>query len=73
MTVRITYCTARGYDRRAASLAAAIRKPRGLDVELKRGSGGIFDVEIDGSLVFPKHEKGRFPSEQEVLEAIGGA
>jgi len=34
------------------------------------GSGGIFDVEVDGTVVFAKEEAGRFPEEGEVLALI---
>ena len=36
---------------------------------LIKGGGGIFDVHVDGVLVFSKHQVGRFPDESEV-EAI---
>jgi len=35
------------------------------------GSGGIFDVVVDGRLVFSKGKTGRFPEEREVLGLIG--
>ena len=34
------------------------------------GGGGIFDVHQDGNLVFSKHEAGRFPEEDEVLQQL---
>ena len=37
---------------------------------LTPGSGGVFDVVIDGKMVFSKHQAGRFPTPQEVLGAI---
>jgi len=37
---------------------------------LIRGGGGIFDVHQDGELVFSKHEAGRFPEDDEVLEKL---
>ena len=39
--------------------------------ELIPGRGGIFDVEVDGALVFSKHEVGRFPEDQEILDQLG--
>jgi len=30
----------------------------------------VFDVEVDGSLVFSKHQLGRFPNDGEVLQLI---
>ena len=38
--------------------------------ELIKGDKGIFDVEIDGNLVFSKGQAGRFPQYQEVPIAI---
>jgi selenoprotein W-related protein len=38
--------------------------------ELIEGSGGIFDVAVDGELVFSKHRVGRFPQNEEVLRAL---
>lgn len=35
-----------------------------------RGSGGVFDVHVDGDLVFSKHAEGGFPDEQEVVRRI---
>jgi predicted Rdx family selenoprotein len=49
-------------------LAAAIKKETGLDAKLVKGKGGIFDVILDGKTVlFSKHEVGRFPEADEVL------
>ncbi len=51
-------------------MAAEIRSARGIEAELVKGSGGIFDVELDGTMVFSKHAEGRFPEPGEVLEKI---
>ncbi|MCA1948290.1 MAG: Rdx family protein [Armatimonadetes bacterium] len=34
------------------------------------GGGGVFDVRLDGDLVFSKHETGRFPNLAEIAEAV---
>ncbi len=34
------------------------------------GSGGIFDVKLDGHIVYSKYETGRFPEHQEVLDKL---
>lgn len=34
------------------------------------GSGGIFDVTVDGNLVYSKFDTGRFPNPGEVLQLI---
>ncbi|MDD5224910.1 MAG: Rdx family protein [bacterium] len=54
----------------AASLAAAIEKEFGTKASLKKGRGGVFEVTVNGKLVFDKHEKGRFPEAGEVLDEI---
>lgn len=35
------------------------------------GSGGIFEVEVDGRVVFSKHDEGRFPEHDEILARLG--
>jgi len=37
-----------------------------------RGSGGEFEVTIDGRLVFSKRATGRFPDPEEILAQIPG-
>lgn len=37
-----------------------------------RGSGGIFEVAVDG-VVVTKKALGRFPSEQDVVDAVAAA
>ena len=51
-------------------MAAEIKKQTGIDSELVRGSGGIFDVTVDGKRIFSKHDEGNFPSEKEIVEKI---
>jgi selenoprotein W-related protein len=41
-------------------------------VVLTPGSGGIFEVELNGNLIFSKEETGRFPQENEVEEMLEG-
>lgn len=41
-----------------------------MDAKLRRGSGGVFDVTVDGTLIYSKHETGRFPEEKEIVAAI---
>jgi len=51
-------------------LAAEIKKELGVDSQLVRGSGGIFDVTVDNKRVFSKHDEGRFPSEKEIIDKL---
>jgi len=66
-TIEIIYCTVWNYYPRAAGLADSIKKEVGIEPKLTKGKDGIFDVLLDGKLVFSKHEVGRFPEEDEVL------
>jgi len=42
----------------------------GVESELVCGGGGIFDVVVDGDMIFSKHESGRFPEPDEILSKI---
>jgi len=53
-------------------LAAEIKKELGVDSQLVRGGGGIFDVTVDSKRIFSKHDEGRFPSEKEIIEKLRG-
>lgn len=48
-------------------MAAAIKKETGIEPKLTKGKDGIFDVLVDGKMIFSKHEVGRFPEDDEVL------
>jgi hypothetical protein len=43
-----------------------------VDVQLVKGSGGIFDVYDGEARVFSKHETHRFPEKDELIAALGG-
>lgn len=45
----------------------------GVDARLKPGHKGVFDVTVDGDLVFSKYETHRFPRPNEVGELIDAA
>ena len=49
---------------------AAIREATGIEPKLIKGGNGIFDVHADDTLVFSKHEAGRFPEHEEVLSQL---
>jgi len=39
--------------------------------KLIEGSGGVFDVVVDGDLIYSKHEQDdRFPENEEILELL---
>ncbi|MDE0705968.1 MAG: SelT/SelW/SelH family protein [Rhodospirillaceae bacterium] len=41
----------------------------GAEIELVKGGGGVFEISLDGELVFSKKALGRFPEDEEI-EAI---
>jgi selT/selW/selH-like putative selenoprotein len=51
-------------------LAAAIKKACDAQPKLIEGHGGVFDVRVDGELIYSKHSTGRFPDEAEILTQL---
>ncbi len=51
-------------------MSKEIRTKTGLDPELTPGSGGIFDIKLNGETVFSKHEVGRFPKDGEISNLL---
>ena len=66
MEVSIEYCTSWGYLNQALSLRESIQSKFGVNAELIKGTGGVFEVTLNNSLIFSKKELGRFPNEKEV-------
>ncbi len=48
-------------------MAAEIKKAKGLDSQLVKGSNGIFDVYQGETLLFSKDVEHRFPESDEIL------
>ncbi len=42
-----------------------------VQVALIAGSGGVFEVVVDGKQIFSKKQSGRFPEDGEILGLIG--
>jgi selenoprotein W-related protein len=56
------------------SLAEKVLKKKKQEIsglELVPSDGGVFEVEVDGKLVFSKTKEGRFPEWAEVAGAFG--
>lgn len=51
-------------------MAAAIKASTDIDATLTPGHKGIFDVIVDGKIIYSKHETGRFPEHPEVLSQL---
>ena len=41
-----------------------------VNIDLIEGAGGIFDVNVDGKLIYSKHETGEFPDEDALLAEL---
>jgi len=53
-------------------LSAHLQSTYGAEVESEAGHSGVFDVTVDGELIFSKHKVGRFPTLSEIDELIAG-
>ena len=51
-------------------MAAELKQRYKVDARLKPGHKGVFDVVVDGDLVYSKYETHRFPKPGEVGDAI---
>ena len=72
MELEITYCQPCGHQPRAVDivnqLLASYGMPlnKNLTVALKPADNGIFDVVLDGQLIFSRKKEGRFPTLEEI-------
>lgn len=72
-TLSIEYCQVCNFRSRAAWLAQevlAALEPDLAGVTLVPGRGGIFDVRVDGELIFSQKREGRFPEPREIKDAV---
>ena len=51
-------------------MAAKIKGLVGVDSELIQGKNGVFDVVVEGKLIYSKKETGRFPEDDEILTQL---
>jgi len=71
--VSITYCVPCRYQFKAIQDADAILKEFGQRLTALRlvpGNRGVYDVAVDGELIFSLDETERFPETRELLEKI---
>tara|TARA_B100000315_G_scaffold253695_1_gene293071 strand:- start:3388 stop:3555 length:168 start_codon:yes stop_codon:yes gene_type:complete len=40
------------------------------DIDLVAGGGGVFEITLDGELVFSKKSEGRFPTDEDLQSLI---
>lgn len=51
-------------------MAARLRDEFDVECELIKGGGGIFDVKVNGKLVYSKHKTGEFPDHDKLVDEI---
>ena len=73
MKISIEYCSAWNYKPRASGLEAELKKSYDTDVALIASSGGVYEITVDGNLIFSKKKLGRFPEDGEIQRLIGWA
>ncbi len=57
----------------ASGLKREIKEKYRVEPKLKLGGGGVFELRVDGKLLFSAKEAGRLPTSSEVLGMIGTA
>lgn len=71
--VSITYCTQCRWLLRAAWLAQELLttfEGELGEVALRPGSGGVFEIQVDGHLIWSRQQEGRFPEAKEVKQRV---
>jgi selenoprotein W-related protein len=71
--VEIRYCTQCRWLLRAAWLAQELLTTFEQDlgeVALVPGTGGIFEVTLDGEVIFSRKQEGRFPESKELKQLV---
>ncbi|MDQ2694870.1 MAG: SelT/SelW/SelH family protein [Pseudomonadota bacterium] len=71
--VDITYCTQCRWLLRAAWLAQELLTTFEAElgeVALIPGSGGVFEIRVDGAPVWSRREEGRFPEAKEIKQRV---
>jgi selenoprotein W-related protein len=71
--IEIRYCTQCHWMLRAAWMGQELLTTFEQDIEsvaLAPGTGGVFDITIDGALVWSRKEAGRFPDIKELKQLV---
>ena len=69
----ITYCTRCNWLLRAAWMAQEVLSTFSLemgDVTLKPGTGGIFEIHLDGELIWERKRDGGFPDVKQLKQMV---
>ncbi len=72
-TLRITYCTQCNWLLRAAWMAQEVLSTFSLEmgeVTLIPGTGGIFEIHLDGELIWERKRDGGFPDVKQLKQLV---
>ena len=73
MEIKLEFCIVWNYTPRAVSTVEDILEKYGEEVksnDLIPGTGGVFELYLNGELIYSKHETGRHTNEGEILELM---
>ncbi len=70
MKVEIEYCASWNYLPKATSLVDEIKNHMQIKEELVASGGGVFEVKVDGDLIYSKKQTGQFPDEGKIVEML---
>jgi len=71
MKIEIEYCDQWGYEPRAPAARELIVELRpSAQVNLRRSTGGVFEIKVDGRVAFSKKAEGRFPTREEIRDRL---
>ena len=71
MNISIEYCAQWNYLPRASSLEAELKSRfPGVETKLISSGGGVYEIILEGELIFSKKTLGRFPDDGEVATLI---
>jgi selenoprotein W-related protein len=79
MDLEITYCQPCGHQPRAMEMVNQLLSSYGIPlnkkmtISLKPSDGGIFDVVLDGKVIFSRKQEGRFPTVDDIKSKIDPA
>jgi len=71
LKLSIEYCSAWNYLPQASSLEAELKQNfPNMEISLISSGGGVFEIVLDGKLIFSKKAINRFPEKGEVVRII---
>ena len=70
MNISIEYCVQWNYEPKALSLREDLDEKFGYWAELIESSGGVFEVTVNGDLIFSKKSLDRFPEDNEIINLV---